>query len=154
MSKRYFEDISEGERLQCASVVMTKEEIIEFAERFDPQPFHVDEKAAQESLFGGLIASSLHTISACTRAVVDAQGDVAIVSGVGMDEVKMFNPVRPGDVLSIDARWVDLKRSRSKPGFGFAGIRCQVSNQHGEPVIEYGYRYMLACRAKNFGKFP
>jgi acyl dehydratase len=149
MSKRYFEDISEGERLQCASVVMTKEEIIEFAERFDPQPFHVDEKAAQESFFGGLVASSLHTLSACTRAVVEAQGDVAVVSGVGMDEVKMFNPVRPGDVLSIDARWVDLIRSRSKPGFGFAGIRCQVSNQNGEPVIQYGYRYMLACRPKN-----
>ena len=146
MPKMYFEDISEGERLNCAPVVLGREEIIEFAERFDPQPFHTDEKAAQKSFFGGLIASSLHTLSACTRAVVEAQGDVAVVSGVGMDEAKMFNPVRPGDVLSIDARWIDLKRSRSKPGFGFAGIHCRVTNQHGEPVIEYGYRYMLACR--------
>jgi len=146
MAKRYFEDIMEGERLFCNRVTMTRNDIIEFARRFDPQPFHTDENLAKESFFGGLIASSLHTLSACTRAVVEAQGDVAILSGVGMDEAKMFNPVRPGDVLSIEARWADLKRSRSKPRFGFAGILCKVTNQKGEPVIEYGYRYMLACR--------
>jgi len=71
---------------------------------------------------------------------------VAILSGVGMDEVKMFNPVRPGDALSVEAWWTDLKRSRSKPHLGFAAIKCRVSNQKGEPIIEYGYRYMLACR--------
>jgi acyl dehydratase len=80
---------------------------------FDPQPFHTDENAARSSVFGGLIASSLHTLSACTRSVVEAQGEVAILSGIGMDEVKMFTPVRPGDILIIDARWVDLKQSRS-----------------------------------------
>jgi len=146
MARRYFEDITEGERLHCQDVAMTREEIIGFAKRFDPQPFHTDENVARESFFGGLIASSLHTLSACTRAVVEAEGDTAILSGVGMDEVKMFNPVRPGDVLSVEARWVDLKRSESKRGIGFAGIRCKVSNQKGEPVIEYGYRYLLACR--------
>jgi acyl dehydratase len=148
MARRYFEDITEGERLQCQQVTITREDIIEFAKRFDPQPFHTDENAAKESFFGGLIASSLHTLSACTRVVVEAQGDVAILSGVGMDEAKMFNPVRPGDILSVEARWSDLKRSRSKPDLGFAAIRCKVTNQNGEPVIEYGYRYMLACRNK------
>ena len=146
MARRYFEDITEGERLPCQQVTMTREDIIEFAKRFDPQPFHTDEKAAKESFFGGLIASSLHTLSACTRVVVEAQGDVAILSGVGMDEAKMFNPVRPGDILSVEAWWSDLKRSRSKPDLGFAAIKCKVTNQNGEPVIEYGYRYMLACR--------
>lgn len=146
MTRRYFEDITEGERLHCQKVTITREDIIEFAKRFDPQPFHTDENAAKESFFGGLIASSLHTLSACTGAVVEAQGDMAILSGVGMDEAKMFNPVRPGDVLSIEAWWADLKRSPSKPGLGFARIRCKVTNQNEEPVIEYGYRYMLACR--------
>jgi acyl dehydratase len=146
MQKRYFEDIKEGESLHCNRVTMTRSDIIKFGKRFDPQPFHIDEILAKESFFGGLIASSLHTLSACTRAVVEAQGNVAILSGVGMYEAKMFNPVRPGDVLSIEARWADLDRSQSKPGFGFAGIRCKVTNQKGEPVIEYGYRYMLACR--------
>lgn len=152
MAKRYFEDITEGEPLHCDPVTMTRKDIIEFARRFDPQPFHTDESLAKESFFGGLIASSLHTLSVCTRAVVEAQGDVAILSGVGMDETKMFNPVRPGDVLSIEARWADLRRSRSKPGLGFVGILCKVTNQKGEPVIEYGYRYMLACR--NFLQDP
>ena len=96
--------------------------------------------------FGGLIASSLHTLAACTRVVVDAQGDVAVLSGLGMDEVKMQNPVRPGDILSVEAWWAGLQRSRSRPDRAFAGIRCRVSNQRGEPVMEYGYRYVIACR--------
>jgi len=95
MTRRYFEDITDGERLICQNVIVTREDIITFAKKFDPQPFHTDEDAARESIFGGLIASSLHILSACTRAVVEAQGDVAILSGVGMDEAKMFNPVRP-----------------------------------------------------------
>ncbi len=148
MGKRYFEDLTEGEELRCRPVVMTREAIVAFAREFDPQPFHMDEQAAAQSFFGGLIASSLHTLSACTWAVVEALGEVAILSGVGMDEVKMYNPVRPGDVLSVQARWADLKRSRSKPGRGFAAIRCSVFNQGGEPIVEYGYRYMIACRSR------
>jgi acyl dehydratase len=149
MTKRFFDDLVEGERLNCRPVVMTREAIINFAQQFDPQPFHIDEDAAKASIFGGLIASSLHTLSACTRVVVEAQGDVAILSGVGMDEAKMFNPVRPDDTLTVEAWWMDLKRSRSKPHLGFAAIKCRVSNQRGEPVIEYGYRYMLACRRQS-----
>ncbi|MGA7877342.1 MAG: MaoC/PaaZ C-terminal domain-containing protein [Desulfoferrobacter sp.] len=146
MEKRYFEDLTDGEHLHCNPVVMTREAILDFAEKFDPQPFHTDENAAKESLFGGLIASSLHTLSACTRVVVEAQGNVAILSGVGMHEVKMFNPVRPGDVLSVDAWWTELQRSRRKPDRGFASIKCKVTNQRDEPVIEYGYRYLVACK--------
>lgn len=144
--KRYFEDLVEGERLDCRQVVITREAIIDFAERFDPQPFHLDEAAARQSLFGGLVASSLHTLSACTRSVVDAQGKIAILSGIGMHEVKMFNPVRPGDTLWINARWSELRKSRSKPDRGFACIACKVHNQRKEPVISYGYRYLIACR--------
>jgi acyl dehydratase len=146
MTKRYFEDLTEGERLNCQPVIMTREAIIDFAERFDPQPFHMDENAANESVFGGLVASSLHTISACTRVVVEAQGDIAILSGLAMDEVKMYNPVRPGDTLTVAAWWIDLKRSQTRPDRGFAAIKCEVINQEGEPVVEYGYRYLVACR--------
>jgi len=147
MGKRYYEDLVEGEILPCAPVVFTREAILAFAREFDPQPFHADEGAAARSVFAGLIASSLHTLSACTRVVVEAQGDVAVLSGVGMDEARMFNPVRPGDVLTVKAWWSDLKRSRSRPDRGFAAIRCKVTNQRGEPVIEYGYRYMISCRS-------
>ena len=146
MVRRYFEDITDGEPLHCQKLIITREDIIEFAKRFDPQLFHTDENAAKESMFGGLVASSLHILSACTRVVVEAQGDVAILSGVGIDEVKMFNPVRPGDTLSVEAWWDDLKQSQSKPDMGSAVIRCKITNQNGESVIEYGYRYIVACR--------
>ena len=147
MEIRYFEDLAEGEKLNCAPVPMTKAAILEFAGAFDPQPFHVDEKAAENSIFKGLVASSLHTLSACTRAVVNAQGKIAILSGVGMHEVKMHTPVRPGDTLFVEAAWTELRRSASKPDRGFASIRCRVSNQRKEPVITYGYRYLLACKS-------
>jgi acyl dehydratase len=143
---KYFEDITDGERLDCQSVQMTRESIIEFAKKFDPQPFHVGEMSANESIFNGLVASSLHTLSACTRVVVEAQGELAILSGVGMHEAKMFNPVRPGDTLSVEAWWTELKRSKRKPDRGFASIKCRVTNQREEPIIEYGYRYLLACK--------
>lgn len=146
MPNRYFEDIADGEPFDCRSLVLTREEIVTFAKRFDPQPFHVDEDAARASVFGGLIASSLHVLSACTRVVVEALADVVILSGVGMDEVRMFNPVRPGDRLNVEARWTDLRRTRSKPGQGLATVRCRVTNQRGEAVIDYGYRYLLACK--------
>jgi acyl dehydratase len=84
MARRFFEEITDGERLKCHALVFTREEIIEFAKKYDPQPFHIDERAAEDSIFCGLIASSLHTISACTHSVVKAQRDVAILSGVGM----------------------------------------------------------------------
>jgi len=148
MERRYFDDLSDGDHLQCQPVVMTKEAIIDFAIKDDPQPFHIDENEASESFFGGLIASSLHTLAACTRVVVEAQGNCVILSGVGMHEVKMFNPVRPGDVLSVEAWWTELQRSSTKPDRGFASIKCEVTNQRREPVIEYGYRYLIAC--KNF----
>ena len=146
MPKTYFEDLYDGQLLDCRPVAMTREAIIDFAQRFDPQPFHLDETVARQSLFGGLVASSLHTLAACTRVVVDAQDDIAILSGVGMHEVQMVNPVRPGDVLSVTARWTDLRRSQSKPDRGFASIRCEVDSQTNERIMDYGYRYLVACR--------
>jgi acyl dehydratase len=146
MGKRYWDDLNEGERLSCRPVVFTREEIIGFAKRYDPLPFHVDEEGAKTSIFGGIIASALHTISACTRVVVEAVDDLAVMSGLGIDEVKLYIPVRPGDVLSVEGCWSDLKRSRSKPDRGIAHLKCKVSNQRGEPVAEYGYKYFVACR--------
>ena len=93
-----------------------------------------------------MIASALHTISACTRAVVEANGEIAILSGLGIDEIRAFHPVRPGDVLTVEGRWDGLRRSSSKPDRGIAGVKCRVVNQRGETVMEYGYRYLVACR--------
>lgn len=74
------------------------------------------------------------------------RGEIAIISGVGMHEVKMFNPVRPGDTLSVKARWSKLRKSDSKPDRGFSSILCNVHNQRKELVMSCGYRYRIACR--------
>ncbi len=84
MRKKHWEDLNKGERLSCRTVVFERADIIDFAERYDPQPSHTDEATANASIFGGLIASSLHTLAACTRAVVEAQGNLAIMSGLGL----------------------------------------------------------------------
>ena len=101
---------------------------------------------ARRSIFGDVIASALHTISVCTRVVVDAHGEIAILSGLSIDEIHAFHPVRPGDVLTVEGRWDGLRRSRSRPDRGIAGVKCTVRNQRGETVMEYGYRYLVACR--------
>jgi acyl dehydratase len=149
MERIFWEDLTDGMRLPCRTVSFDRRRIMDFAREFDPKPFHIDEDAARASIFSGLVASSLHTLAACTRSVVDAQGRLAILTGAGMDAVEMINPVRPGDVLSIEAHWTELRRSRSKPDRGYATLKCKVSNQRSEPVIEYGYRYLVACRASS-----
>jgi acyl dehydratase len=146
MGKRYWEDLTEGERFMCTPVAFDREGIVAFGKEYDPLPFHADEVAARRSIFGDVIASALHTISACTRVVVEAHGDIAILSGLSIDEVRTPLPVRPGDVLTVEGRWDGLRRSRSKPDRGIAGVKCRVVNQRGETVMEYGYRYLVACR--------
>ena len=146
MGTTYFDDLTEGLALNCRPVVFTKTEIVEFAKIYDPQPFHIDETAAKCSIFKGLVASSLHTLSACTRAVIEAQGKLAVLSGIGIHEVNMYCPVRPGDTLFVKAHWSRLERSKSRPDRGAASIMCEAFNQNHEKVITHGYRYILACR--------
>ena len=146
MGKRYWEDLVEGERFTCRPVAFDREGIVSIGKEEEPLPFPSVGEAAGRSLFGDVIASALHTISACTRVVVEAHGDIAILSGLSIDEIRTSNPVRPGDVLTVEGRWDGLRRSRGKPDRGIAGVRCRVVNQRGETVLEYGYRYLVACR--------
>ena len=146
MGKRYWEDLKEGESFTCRPVPFDREGIVAFGKEYDPLPFHVEGEAARQSIFGDVIASALHTISACTRVVIEAHGEIAILSGLSIDEVRATAPVRPGDVLTVEGRWDGLRRSRSRPDRGIAGVRCRVVNQRGETVLEYGYRYLVACR--------
>lgn len=146
MGKRYWEDLAEGERFTCRPVAFDRAGIIAFGKEYDPWPFHVDEEAAGRSIFGDVIASSLHTLSVCTRVVVEANRDIALLSGLGIDEVRLLLPVRPGDELTVEAWWEDLRRSLGNPARGLANLKCKVVNQKGETVIEYGYRYLVACR--------
>lgn len=145
-SIQFWDDLVEGRKLDCRSFALDLEEIIEFARKYDPQLFHIDHAAAGASQFGGIIASSLHTLSACTRVIVDALDGVEIIIGLGILHVALPNAVRPDDILSVDAFWSDLRRSTSKPHQGLATVRFTVRNQQGNTVLESGFKYMVACR--------
>ena len=90
MGKRYWEDLVEGERFTCRPVAFDREGIVAFGTEYDPLPFHLEGETARRSIFGDVIASALHTISACTRVVVEAHGEIAILSGLSIDEIRTF----------------------------------------------------------------
>lgn len=131
----YFEDLQEGQTHEFGDRMITRDEIIEFAERYDPQPFHLDETAAKESIFGGLIASGWHTVCVYTRMLVDEfMSDVANMGGRGADDLRWHRPVRPGDTLS--GRVKVLHRSSSgHPERGNVDLAMTCFNQDEEVVL-------------------
>jgi acyl dehydratase len=133
---KYFEDVEIGETTRFGRYEVTREEIIEYARQFDPQPFHLDEEAARASMFGGLIASGWHTGAMFIRMVCDGMVPVAATSGsMGFDDLKWLKPVRPGDVLSVESAVREKIESRSRPDRGTVKIESRVSNQRGEVVM-------------------
>ena len=132
----FFEDVEVGRVERFGRYEVTKEEMLEYARQFDPQPFHVDEAAAAESLFGGLIASGWHTGAMLIRMIADHFAVRNATSGaVGFDDLKWIRPVRPGDVLSVETTFVDKAESRSRRTIGTVRVATRVLNQRGEPVM-------------------
>ncbi len=133
---KYFEDVEIGETMRFGHYEVTREEILEYARQFDPQPFHLDEEAARASMFGGLIASGWHTGAMFIRMVCDGMVPVVATSGsMGFDDLKWLKPVRPGDVLSVESVVREKIESRSRPDRGTVKIESRVSNQRGEVVM-------------------
>ena len=132
----YFEDVEVG-RVHCfGRYAVTKEEIVEYARQFDPQPFHVDEEAARQSMFGGLVASGWHTGAMLMRMVCEhAIPGSATTGALGFDDLKWLKPVRPGDVLAVETRVKEKIASRSRHDLGTVKIESRVLNQHGEAVM-------------------
>jgi len=136
MSTRYFEDFKVGDVVEAGSRTVTKEEVLAFAREFDPQPFHVDEQAATQSIYGGLIASGWHSGSMLMRMFYEAVfRDAASMGSPGIDELRWLKPVRPGDTLSFRATVLEATPSRSKPDRGLIKTYCELLNQHGEIVM-------------------
>jgi acyl dehydratase len=134
--KYYFEDFCIGMVIEQPGATLRREDILEFARRYDPQPFHTDEEAAKRSIFGGLIASGWQTVSLCTRMMCDSYLlDSAGLGSPGMKEVSWLKPVRPGDTLRLRMTVLETKPSRSKPDRGSVLHRWEVFNQAGEPVL-------------------
>ncbi|MFB6169648.1 MAG: MaoC family dehydratase [Haloarculaceae archaeon] len=144
---KYFEDIEEGEVTECGGRTVTKSEIIDFASRFDPQPFHVNEEAAAESMFGGIIASGWHTAALATRMIVDGWlGEVANEGGLGSDELRWHQPVTPGDTLRVRMEVLEKRDSESNPGSGIVRRQTEVLNQDDEVAMSWKTAIMVAKR--------
>ena len=132
----YWEDVKVGERQRFGRYPVTREEIVDFARRFDPQPFHLDEAAAGASLFGGLIASGWHTGAMLMRMICDHMVPGAASTGaIGFDDLRWVRPVRPGDVLGVETLVTDKIESRSRKDVGTVKIQSRVVNQRGEDVM-------------------
>lgn len=134
MKARYLEDLKVGERFESDQYTVTEDGIINFAREFDPQPFHLDPGVADKSIFKGLAASGWHTAAITMRLFVQATNFAEGAVGLGVDELRWPNPVRPGDALRVEVEIVDLRESRSKPNYGIIRIRNVTKNQRGEIV--------------------
>ncbi len=135
---RYYEDIAVGERVELGSYTVTKAEIREFAEQYDPQPIHVDEAAAAESVYGGLIASGWHTAAVCMRLLSEGfLNETASMGSPGLDELRWLAPVRPGDTLSASVEILDTRPSESREDRGYVKNRLVGENQEGDDVISW-----------------
>lgn len=132
---RYFEDLEVGETVDCGSIDVEKKEMREFAERYDPQPFHIDEEAAQASMYGDLIASGWLTCALSARLLVTGyMNKNATLGGNGMDEIRWHQPVYAGDTLSVDVELVE-KEAGDDPRFGHTRVEVTTTNQDGDAVL-------------------
>lgn len=142
-----FEDFTVGASFPLPPYEVTREEVIAFASEFDPQPFHLDEKAAADSLLGGLSASGWHTCAMAMRMMVDGYLANSTSQGApGVEELRWLRPVRPGDRLSGTATVLQARRSASRPGLGIATIRIEIVNQTAETVMDCRYVQILSTR--------
>jgi acyl dehydratase len=142
----YLEDLTPGRRFTAGPVTVSAEQIIDFAQQYDPQPFHVDDAAAKQHIFGGLAASGWHTAALTMRMVVEALAGLpwGVVGGGG--ELQWTKPVRPGDTLHLDIEVLEVTPSRSKPDRGTALMRNRTLNAAGEEVQVFTVRIMVPRR--------
>jgi len=144
---QFFEDIDPGERHSVGSYTITKDEIVEFAEKYDPQPFHLDEDAAADSIYGGLIASGWQTIAICMRMLVDELvKEQASMGARGADELRWIRPVRPGDTISLTTEVLETRPSERNPEVGEVDTEIIAYNQDDDPVVRWVALGLVARR--------
>lgn len=132
----YWEDFKVGDIDSIGERVVDRDEVIAFATAYDPQPFHIDEAAAAQSMYGGLIASGWHTAAMVMRMMVDSYlGRSASLGSPGIDNLRWLKPVRPGDTLKGRRVVLETRASQSRPEMGMVKMRWEVSNQTDEMVM-------------------
>ena len=133
--QRWFEDIEVGLVRTAGPVTVTAEEIVRFAERYDPLPMHVSEAAGAETEHRGMIASGVLTIAIKQRMIMSIERNTAIIGAVRLDDLNFLLPVRPGDELSLRQECVSKRESRSRPDRGLVAWQFDVTNQDGALVM-------------------
>ena len=135
MTERYLEDFQAGQTFGSGRIHIDADRLKSFAAEFDPQPFHLDERAAAESIFRGLAASGWHTAAITMRLLVDSDLKPAGgIVGAGFDEFRWPRPVRPGDELRVESEVLEIRASKSRPDQGIIKVRATTLNQNNEPV--------------------
>ncbi|MCW1381828.1 MaoC family dehydratase [Novosphingobium sp. KCTC 2891] len=134
---QYYEDLVPGSTDRFGSYAVTREEVIDFASKYDPQPFHLDDEAAKDTFFGRLSASGWHTCAMTMAMLVEElkKNEQAGLGSPGVDELRWVKPVYPGDTLSVERLLVDKRRSGSRPEMGSFRNVVTVTNQHGDVVM-------------------
>jgi acyl dehydratase len=130
----YFDNFDIGATFAAGPVEVTAEEIKAFASRFDPQPFHTDEAAAQHSFFDGLAASGWHTAALTMRMMVQALPVSDGLIGAGVDDIRWPRATRPGDVLRVEIQVIERRLMKSREGMGLVKNRTKTFNQNDEVV--------------------
>ena len=146
MPQRLFlEDLVVGQRFVSASRAVTPEEIVEFAARYDPQPFHLDAGAAADTLFGGLAASGWHTAAMSMHMIIASVPIEGGIIGSG-GELTWPRPTRPGDTLHVETEVLEITPSRSRPERGMVVMRCTTLNQNNEAVQTFTPKLVVPRR--------
>ena len=147
MTELYFEDFETGLTFSGSGRIrVQRDDIVRFATEFDPQPFHLDEEAAKDTIFAGLAASGWHTSAMTMRLLVDGELKVAGgLIGLGMEELRWPRPVRAGDELRIESEVLDTRESKSRPQQGLVRIRNTTYNQRDE-VVQVSVSTMIVPR--------
>jgi acyl dehydratase len=145
---RWFEDLAVGDRFETPGYTFTESEIVDFAFRFDPQPFHIDRTFAEtESIYGGLIASGFHTLTVCFRLThMTGYFVPSNVGGRGLDELRWLKPVRPGDTIRVEAEIVAVRPSSSRPDRGDVKVAWTARNQDGDTVMTAYLNHLIGRR--------
>ncbi|WP_440465664.1 MaoC family dehydratase [Pseudomonas sp. YH-1] len=143
----YLDDLSVGDVFISETHSLNAEQIVEFASEFDPQPFHLDAEAAEDSFFRGLAASGWHTTGITMRLLVKSFPLASGVIGAGA-EISWPQPTRPGDVLQVTSKIVNITPSRSKPDRGIIVVECITKNQEGN-VLQRLVTKVLCFRRKD-----
>ena len=141
---RHFDDLVVGEKLLVGRCTPSRVEAIELARRFEPQPHHVDQAAAQRSIYGGLTLCSLHLFAICTRLFFDMERPIATLAMLGKDELRLPAAARPDEELTYWTTCIDQRVSQSKPDRGIVVLHDTLENPRGEVVLTQKVTLLVA----------